>query len=68
MAWEKNCLNFLYTLIWVVLVKKNPDKDMEIFFPAFKFVTISFCAQKPNPLGLGNYSVYNFCKTSFRYF
>ena len=37
-------------------------------FPTFKFVIISFCTQKPNPLGLGNCSVPNCCKTGFRYF
>ena len=49
--------------------EKSPSKDMEnFFFPTFKFVIISFCTWKPNPLGLGNCSVPNFCKTGFRYF
>ena len=49
--------------------EKSPSKDMEkIFFPTFKFVIISFCTWKPNPLGPGNCSVPNFCKTNFRYF
>ena len=48
--------------------EKSPSKDMKIFFPAFKFVVISSCTWKPNPLGLGNCSAPNFCKISFRYF
>ena len=47
--------------------EKSPSKDI-FFFLLFKFVIISFCTWKPNPSGLGNCSVLNFCKTSFRYF
>ena len=46
--------------------EKTPSKDMET--KIFKFVIISFCTRKPNPLGLGNCSVPNCCKTGFRYF
>ena len=53
--------------MWVVLVK-SPTKDVVKKFPTFKFVTISFFTSKPNPLGLGNCIVLNFCETSFRYF
>ena len=49
------------------LVKHEQEYGKQ-FFPAFKFVIISFRTWKPNPLGLGNCSVPNFCKTSFRYF
>ena len=48
---------------------KKPKKGYgKKFFPTSKFITISFSTWKPNPLGLGNCSVPNFCKTSFRYF
>ena len=49
--------------------EKSPNKDMEKKnFPTFKFVTISFCTWKSNPLGLGNCKVSNFCETGFRFF
>ena len=52
----------------VVLMKKAQATIWKFFSPTFKFVKISFCTSKPNPLGLGNCSVSNFCKTHFRYF
>ena len=48
--------------------KKSKQGCGKIFFPTFKFVIISFCNWKPNPLGLGNCSVPSFCKTCFRCF
>ena len=55
-------------VVWVVLVKKPKQGYEEKLFPTFKVVTTSFFTWKPNPLGLGNWSVPNFCETSFRYF
>ena len=50
--------------------EKSPSKDMQKKknIPTFEFFTTSFFTWKPNPVGLGNCSVPNFCKTSFRYF
>ena len=59
----------LEQLTFVRFSWKKPKKGYgKKFFPTFKFTTISFSTWKPNPLGLGNCSVPNFCKTSFRYF
>ena len=51
--------------------EKSPKPNQryrKFFFPTFKFVIISICTWKSNPLGLGNCCVPNFCKTGFRYF
>ena len=37
---------------WVVLAKKSPSKDMESFFPTFRFVKISILIENPNHWGL----------------
>ena len=50
--WQKLC-----GWIWW---KKGPKRIWKILLLTFKFVTISFFIWKPNPLGLGNYSVHNF--------
>ena len=48
--------------------EKSFSMNMEKYISTFKFAIISFCTLKPNPFGLGNCSVPNFCKTGLRCF
>ena len=48
--------------------KKPKQGCGEFFLATFKFVIIGFCTWKPKPLGFGNCSVPNLCKTSFNNF
>ena len=59
-VWDKPCGWFWW---------KKTKQGCEIFFPQLSNLSQPvFFTWKPNPLGLGNCSVPNFCETGFRYF
>ena len=51
MAWEKNCLNFLYTLIWVVK-KKTQTRIWKFFFQLSNLSQLVFVLKNPTHWGL----------------